>query len=55
MQEYFKGRDFPSNMPAIWTQQWGNLLQHPRAGPAIVVGEHFGQTKRGQEGNRGTY
>lgn len=38
MQEYFKAPNFPANMLSIWTRQWGHLLQHPRAGPAVVVG-----------------
>lgn len=39
MQEYFKARIFPHNMPDIWTRQWGHLVLEPKAGPAVVVGK----------------
>lgn len=43
-QPYFNAANFPSNMPAIWDQHFGQFAQ---AGHAVVLGEFGGKYGRG--------
>jgi len=40
MQEYFKTKDFPANMPPIWEAHWGFATK--LTGSAVVIGEWGG-------------
>jgi endoglucanase len=40
MQDYFKVKDFPKNMPAIWEAHWG--FAQKQTGSAVVIGEWGG-------------
>jgi len=40
MQEYFKAKDFPANMPPIWEAHWG--FAKKLTGSAVVIGEWGG-------------
>ena len=44
VQPYFNASNFPSNMPAIWDQHFGQFVQ---AGYAVMLGEFGGKFGRG--------